>query len=155
MNRNEVAEFLGVSPKTVQRYVNEGKLKVVYVNGKGEYDNDEVLAFKQEKEMPVHRAIVAKGENLLSPQNQEELTECLQAIALYYRCRYLQQKMFLTISEAAIVSGLSKTGLRRAIKNNNLRAVKLGGTWKIPPQELRNYVDSCHINLLSADIPQV
>lgn len=58
MDKNQVMETLGVTERTVRRYVKSGKLKVVYINGKGFYNEAEVMRLKEELETPVHHAIV-------------------------------------------------------------------------------------------------
>jgi hypothetical protein len=52
MNKQEAAEFLGVSERALQRYTQQGRISARYVKGRTkptpEYDNEELERFKTE-----------------------------------------------------------------------------------------------------------
>ena len=52
----------------------------------------------------------------------------------------LDRKLTLTIAEAADLSGLPKAHIKRAVRGKKLRAVKVGGQWRIERGRLRAYV---------------
>ena len=152
MDINQTAEYLGVSHKTVRRYVKAGKLKVIYIDGKGVYDKSEVEELKKDKQTPIHRAIPipdnatstqvdTKGQITLSQVVPlEKMAQSLQIFEQYYGLQFLKLKLTLTVEEASKVSGLSKTGLKRDAKSGILKAIKQGGRWRIRPQDLQEYV---------------
>ncbi|NWF61921.1 hypothetical protein CEN49_22870 [Fischerella thermalis CCMEE 5273] len=144
MDINQVAEYLSVSHKTVRRYVKAGKLKVVYVDGKGVYDQSQVEALKEEKQTPVHRAIAVsetEGQTMLSQfVPPEQIIQFLQVFERYHNLQYLASKLTLTIEEAAMMSGFSRSGLREAVKSGTLKAIKQGGRWRVRSQDLEQYV---------------
>ncbi|NJO63925.1 MAG: helix-turn-helix domain-containing protein [Richelia sp. RM2_1_2] len=64
MLKQQVAEFLGCSQKTVERYVHEGKLSVRYEKTPGArgkpkavFDEQQVIRFKQELSKPTYLSI--------------------------------------------------------------------------------------------------
>jgi predicted transcriptional regulator len=62
MKKNEVADYLGCTPRTVNRYVKLEKLKVVYIKGEAVFEESEVEELKRELSTPVHRSIVVNEE---------------------------------------------------------------------------------------------
>ncbi|MHC5821848.1 MAG: helix-turn-helix domain-containing protein, partial [Nostoc sp.] len=101
MDINQAAEYLSVSHKTIRRYVKAGKLKVVYFDGKGMYDQAEVEALKIDKKTPVHRAIPvpldSEEETALSqfvpPKEWNQIIQFLQAFERYHNLQYLAAKL--------------------------------------------------------------
>lgn len=147
MNINQVAEYLSVSHKSVRRYVKAGKLKVVYVDGKGVYDQAQVEALKADKQTPVHRAIAVsgtEGQTALSQfvpyEEQVKIMQFLQVFERYYNLQYLEAKLTLSLEEAAMISGFSRAGLRSAVKSGTLKAIKQGGRWRVRSRDLEEYV---------------
>ncbi|NJO63926.1 MAG: helix-turn-helix domain-containing protein [Richelia sp. RM2_1_2] len=51
----------------------------------------------------------------------------------------------MRVDEAALISGVSKSGIKRAIKDERLKAIKEGGAWKICPQNLTEFVNGLYI----------
>lgn len=143
MNIAEVAKYLGVSHKSVRRYTKAGKLKVVYVNGKGAYNQREVEALKEEKQTPVHRAIVETGEQAVLSQLvlPDEIIRFLQVFERHHNLCISTAKLTLSLDEAAALSGFSRSGLREAVKSGTLKAIKQGGRWKVRIHDLTNYVN--------------
>ncbi|MBW4478630.1 MAG: helix-turn-helix domain-containing protein [Tolypothrix brevis GSE-NOS-MK-07-07A] len=145
MDINQVAEYLGVSHKTVRRYVKAGKLKVKYVEGKGVYDQAEVEALKLDKQTPVHRVFPSVEEDIqlsqfVPPEIEGRIIHRQQGFEEYYTLRYLEIKLTLTIEECAMISGFSKAGLRSAVKSGTLKAIKYGGRWRVRSRDLEEYV---------------
>jgi excisionase family DNA binding protein len=146
MDINQVAEYLGVSHKTVRRYVKAGKLKVMYIEGKGVYDQAEVEALKADKQIPVHRSFPVLDEvfelsQFVPAEIKNQIIQFPQEFKEYYNLQYLAAKLTLSLEEAAIMSGFSKAGLRSAVKSGALRAVKQGGRWRVRSRDLEQYID--------------
>jgi excisionase family DNA binding protein len=55
---------------------------------------------------------------------------------MLFRSNLYVHKGFLDIGEAARDLGVSVTTVRRLIKRQQLKAVKLGGTWRLPCKDL-------------------
>jgi excisionase family DNA binding protein len=151
MNKNEAAEYLGVSSKTVQRYAAKGKLKVVYVQGEAMFDDEEVKALYEELKTPVHRAIIDNMDKAIptlsmsvQPEISIEFLQDVHEIARSMRCDRLNKKMVLNLAEASEISGISKPRLRQAAKLGQLRAIKQGG-WKVRPADLWLYIDAIFV----------
>jgi excisionase family DNA binding protein len=146
MDINQVAEYLSVSHKTVRRYVKAGKLKVVYFEGKGTYDQSQVEALKLDKQTPVHRALPVVEEAIELSQfvpleTENQIIQFPQEFKEYYNLQFLAAKLTLSLEEAATMSGFSKAGLRCAVKSGILKAVKQGGRWKVRSRDLEKYVE--------------
>jgi excisionase family DNA binding protein len=146
MDINQVAAYLDVSHKTVRRYVKAGKLKVVYFEGKGVYDQAKVEALKADKQTPVHRAFPVVEEAIELSQfvpleTENQIIQFPQEFKEYYNLQYLAAKLTLSLEEAAIMSGFSKTGLRQAVKSGTLKAVKQGGRWRVRSRDLTEYIN--------------
>jgi excisionase family DNA binding protein len=76
MNKTEAAEFLGVSPRAVERYVSAGKLAGRYERGKtGQvlaFDETELQRFKDELNAPVARGTVADASPGARPDSERQ-----------------------------------------------------------------------------------
>jgi excisionase family DNA binding protein len=71
MNKQEAAEYLGVSVRAIERYVSAGKLPANYVRGKTgqvlNFDADVLERFKAELEAPVSRGTIEPDKARQSP----------------------------------------------------------------------------------------
>ena len=54
MNRVAAANFLGVSLRTFQRYVQDGKIAFQQVNGRPDFMEEELSRFRIESGTPIH-----------------------------------------------------------------------------------------------------
>ncbi len=52
------------------------------------------------------------------------------------------QKLMLSIVEASVISGLPKSYIRRSIKDEKLKAIRIGRSYKIKRQELDKFVNN-------------
>jgi hypothetical protein len=158
MDIDQVAEYLGVSHKTVRRYVKAGKLKVVYLDSKGVYDQTQVEALKADKQTPVHRAIPVPPETagttalsqFVPPEEQNQIIQFLQVFERHHNLQYLAVKLTLSLEEAAMMSGFSNAGLRSAVKSGTLKAIKYGGRWRVRSCDLE---DTTTINYHHCNLP--
>ncbi|MBD2771162.1 helix-turn-helix domain-containing protein [Iningainema tapete] len=147
MDKAAAAKFLGVSQRTIERYVKDKKIGVVYVNGTPTYSEEELTRFKDELQAPIHQPSLAPTMNdmdlspFVAPAQIDEGLECLKAIAHHYYLVGLQSKMVLSLSEAALISGISEKLLRTHIKAGSLKAIRLGKGWKLRQVDLQDFVD--------------
>jgi excisionase family DNA binding protein len=169
MNKKEAAEKLGVSAKTIERLVAKDKLHPVMVHGRtgleAQFDEAEIDALKTERDTPIHNAHPAKPSQDETRQpnqysnaialNQARglpaaLVELIQTLAnpgrgkrIAYPMITIESKMFLTVREAAALSGLGVSHLEDAIKRKKLKAHNLAHIRgrRIKRQDLDNYTN--------------
>ena len=160
MNKTEAAQFLGVSPRTLEGYVRERGLKMSYVRGKtrsvADFDSGELERFKTELEAPTERTVQ-------SPQNGAETSLArfaevpamqslggalvpiprgqMQAPVQMQALVPVADKFLLTLEEAGAMSNVSVARLRRAIQNNELSARRIGRGYRVRPDDLRRWID--------------
>jgi DNA-binding transcriptional MerR regulator len=150
MDIKAAAQFLGVSIKSIERYIKNKQIAVVIIDGKRDFSTEELIRFKEHKEQkkqPVYRPALAttQGDTQMSqPVSPEYLGEGLgymEAIARHFTCSDLHLKMVLTLKEAATISGLSAAFLRVNAKNGNLNARRIGKGWKVRSRDLDKFVE--------------
>jgi excisionase family DNA binding protein len=166
LTKKEAAEYLGVSTRTLERYVKTGKLSVRYEDSpNGEialFDSDELDQFSDDKQTPrikpasmdsdlamtTSDMVPSRGVGgLLAPF--QELTERL-ILALSERNEasnqmtpaMLQGKLLFTLAEAQIMTGLSREILIEAIKDGRLPSQIMGKGYRIKTKDLESFVDN-------------
>jgi excisionase family DNA binding protein len=144
--RQESADYLGVSTKTISKYVKQGKLSARYEKGPtGEalfLDKGEVEALKEAQVAYKPATQISVIPTLAHLPVETGTTErILEALA-----KALTQngpspsKLLLTIDEAAQVSGLPRSNLRAAIVESRLPAVHVSRRWLVKREVLEEYV---------------
>lgn len=162
MNKQEAADFLGVSVRALERYVSQGKISVRYEKGKtrptANFDEQELEQFKTELTQPTY-----KPRQIPTPSQQPEETalthsgevsEFGEVTAIDKLAgiieRLLQRefpsvpisdKLLLTIAEAQALTGLSRELLREAIATGELKAKVIGKGWRIKRSDLDKFID--------------
>jgi hypothetical protein len=145
MNKKEVAEFLGVSTRIIEKYSSEGKLgEVKYVRGKtgkqAEYNREAVEKLKQALESP-DTAIVTK-----TPDARLFVASLIEALGSREESRSasvrVSEKLLLNFNDCKLLTGLSEQNLREAIKSENLKAKIIGRGWKVKKQDLDDFVNN-------------
>jgi len=85
MNKTEAAEYLGVSPRAVERYVSAGKLPASYERGKTgkvlAIDETDLAAFKAELESPETRPTTPDKTRQIPAKRQEPTGATTTALA--------------------------------------------------------------------------
>jgi hypothetical protein len=146
MNKKEVAEFLNVSTRLVEKYASEGRLgEVTYVRGKtgkqAEYDREAVEALKVILESPDTALVVAK-----TPDARLIVASLVEAMASREESRSasvrVSEKLLLNLSDCRLLTGLSERSLRDAIKSGSLKAKIIGRGWKVKKQDLNDFVSN-------------
>ena len=164
MNKKEAADFLGISPRTLERYTTQKKLSVTYRQGKTAaeaiYDEAELRRFKdalENKTFPTRPAVEAPATDvqaLVATARATGLTEAVGAFRNDFidALRALRvdgqqpggvaisEKLTLSLQEAAQLSGLSRGHLRQAIEGKKLKARIIGRGWKVKREDLEAYV---------------
>jgi len=132
MNKQEAADFLGVEPRTLERYVKQGLIGVRYEKGKTRpvpvYDDGELQEFKAKQEQPTYRGAVERMEpittgadnsdnslssslSLLRDPAQAEAFTGIMATAIAQALATEQARQtdkFLTLDDAAAMIGVSR-----------------------------------------------
>jgi hypothetical protein len=142
--KDQTAAALHVSTKQVERFSQAGQLQPMrWTRPTGGqpinvYAPDDVdrLAHKLLPSRPYvapPEPPASNGHGLrrqAAPATMDVLTQSLLAVAQRLGEPPVEQKVYLTLDEAARVSGLSKAYLRRACQERSVMAIKDGG-WKI------------------------
>ena len=167
MNKQEAAEFLGVSVRALERYVQQGRIGVKYEKGKtrstANFDLGELEVFKSELSQPTIKPAVESRQNPTEPSVESdkpvlyagEITELgdltvidkLSSIIEGLLARgetqpsvSIADKLLLTVPEAQALTGLSKDFLRDAIQDGTLKAKVIGRSWRIKRSDLEEFV---------------
>ncbi len=168
LTKQQAAEFLGVTVRTLERYTQEGKIGGRYEKGKTRsvlvYDEEELRAFKTELETKTYKPAVNP-----TPTNTDldgsELSRFVagaQLIPLLDGLNHLidvvklvreeqevdrltvpiHHKLTLSLAEASALAGISRTRLREAIRDGTLQARIIGRGYRVKRTDLEDYVDS-------------
>jgi excisionase family DNA binding protein len=164
MNKIEAAEFLGISPRSLERYTASGRIAAAYVKGRTrptlEYSREDLDAFKAELEAPVEKPIVPNPDTKAlariggnaSPRaivpRSGELTALVQLLNEYSSAARHDKptasecaaKLLLTLAEAQVLTGLSRGVLRQAIEAKKLKARLIGKAFRIKRTDLDSYI---------------
>jgi hypothetical protein len=143
MNKKEVAEYLKVSTRIVEKYASEGRLgEVTYIRGKtgkqAEYDQEAVENLKRILESP-DTALTTN-----SPDARLFAAQLVEALAIREQPRNeairTSEKILLNLIDCRLLTGLSDANLRGAIKSEKLKARIIGHGWKVKRQDLDEFI---------------
>jgi len=158
MNKKQAAEFLGITPRTLERHMSAGRIAYEMRRGKtGEeayFDPASVERFRADHLSPVIPGKVEEASQALattSPvslarqaptsQNGHQFAAMIAAaINSAPSISDLAHKLTLSLVEASQLSGLSRNHLRAAIEAKKLKARIIGRGWKIKRDDLDLYV---------------
>jgi hypothetical protein len=160
--KQEAADYLDVSVRTVESYAAQNKLSVTYARGKrgqvAMFDDEELQRLKAELSEPIYpqRPTVAGSPEKLTtrPNGQsnalaqvdtfavlDRLAEMLKAQKEHeYSKVKLSEKLTLDLSEAAQLSGLSEWRLRTDAKAGKLKSITGGRGYRVRRADLDAYV---------------
>lgn len=161
MYKEEVAEFLGVSIRAVERYTKDKKLTANYEmmprgGQKAVYDPKEVSALKLQMEMPkivenkptrqpdlgVGDVVSGQEQTGLALQGQHFINRFDELASYLIKDKIsVDKKLTLSLAEAAQLAGLSKNYLKKAIDGGELKAAKRGKGWNIKRSDLEMWVE--------------
>lgn len=162
MNKQEAADYLGCSVRAVERYVQKGKISVIYEKGKTRsvamFDKIELESFKEQLERSLIKPVVESRQ--MSPESQSELAmhnessgevvgvdevdglSSIIELLINNQSVRVAEKLLLTVPEAQKMTGLSREILMDAIADGNLKAKKIGKPWRIKRSDLENFVEN-------------
>jgi hypothetical protein len=144
MNKKEVAEFLKVSTRIVEKYASEARLgEVIYIRGKtgkqAEYDREAVENLKRMLESPdTSLATRSPDARLFAAQLVEAMTNREEARSASVR---VSEKLLLNLNDCRLLTGLSDANLRDTIKSGKLKAKIIGRGWKVKRQDLDKFIN--------------
>lgn len=153
MDKKQVAEFLSVTIRAVERYQQQGKLNPQYTKGKTSmkavYDDEEVKRLKEELEAPP--AIeMTPSTTTTAVAKRGDVAPVIAALAQLLEERQegkgkpqqvpVESKPLLKISEAQALTGLSRDTLKEAIEKKKLKARKEGKAYRITRKALDEYI---------------
>lgn len=168
MNKQEAADYLGVSIRALERYVQQGRISVTYEKGKtrptAHFEPTELEAFKAELEQPTIKPAFESRQIATEPQSDigklrhhpgeiarfdevgvidklSGIIELLIEKADSHPVVPIADKLLLTIAEAQALTGLSREFLRDAIAAGELKAKQIGKSWRVKRSDLLEYVD--------------
>ncbi len=170
-NKQEAADYLGVSVRTLLRLVDQGKLGHMPKRRPAEetrFDPSELERYQRvmkdaaagivsgvvvpvtpdtpfEKQALERRAggvtitpvTLGTGDTLDTPAMQDRMLRAFEAMASPVR---LSDKLTLSLTEAALLAGLSRAHLREAIANKKLKARIIGRGWRVKRDDLDAYI---------------
>ena len=159
LSKKEAAEYLGISSRTLERHVKDGKIGVRYqpgaTNDVAMFDEQDLENFKNDRQAPKIKPTVVQSTSELVDQpltNQIAQTSggFLAPLITPFRDfserlfsspALLQGKMLVTLNEAQIITGLSRDTLMTAIKSGELEARIIGKAYRIKRKQLDRYID--------------
>jgi excisionase family DNA binding protein len=161
MNKKEVAAFLGISTRLVEKYASEGRLgEITYVRGKtgkqAEYNQEAVEKLKSALESPdTSLATTTPDARLFVAQLVEAITTREQANIEAIRGLLsgsvedprsasvrVSEKILLNLSDCRSLTGLSDDFLRDAIHSRTLKAKIIGRGYKVKRQDLDEFINN-------------
>ncbi len=164
MNKQEAAEFLGVSVRALERYVQQGRIGVTYEKGKtrptANFEPQELEAFKEELNQPTIKPAFQSRQTPTEPQVESDkpvlyggeiaefgvidklssIIESLLGRSETQPTVPIADKLLLTLPEAQLLTGLSKEFLRDAINDGTLKAKLIGRSWRVKRADLEQYI---------------
>ncbi len=159
MNKKEASEILGVSIRLVEKYAAEGRLgKITYIRGKtgkqAEYNQDAVENLKAALESPDTalttnspdaRLFAAKLVEAMASREQahvEAIRRLLSGSTEETRSASVRvsEKILLNLTDCRLLTGLSQSTLKDAIKSEKLKAKIVGRGWKVKRRDLDEFI---------------
>jgi excisionase family DNA binding protein len=149
MNKEEAAETLGISVRSLQRLVQSEKISVTYKRGESGkqeaiFNGDEIETFKQQRDIEsVKPAAATTGDTALARNDANQFLQVLrQAITPETKAAGvpIADKPLLKLDEAAALTGLSRDTLRAAIDTKELNGKLIGRAFRIKRADLDEYI---------------
>ena len=159
LSKKEAAEYLGISSRTLERHVKDGKIGVRYqpgaTNDVAMFDEQDLENFKNERQTPkIKPTVVQSTSELLDQPPTDRIAQTsggfLAPIITPFRDFserlfsfpfLLQGKTLVNLNEAQIITGLSRDILMSAIKSGELEARIMGKAYRIKRKELDRFID--------------
>ena len=167
MNKQEASDFLGVSVRALERYVQQGRISVKYEKGKtrptAHFEQAELEAFREELSQPTVKPAFEPRQ--ISPEQQQETGITVYAPGEFTEfCEFatvdrlasiiegllskgeneqvpIADKLLLTMAQAQALTGLSREFIKDAISSGELKAKLIGRAWRIKRNDLDQYIE--------------
>ncbi len=151
MKKEEAAEFLGISVRSLQRLTQKKAITLIQKRGESGkqesfYDVDELTEYKRKRDVEtVNPAVAPSKDTALARNDATQFFEMLKdAVAPKQKSGSVEiaDKPLLKLDEAAALTGLSRQILRDAIKAEELKAKLIGRAYRIKRDDLDDFIKS-------------
>jgi len=167
MNKQQAAEYLGVSVRALERYVQQGKISVKYEKGKtrstANFEETELELFKEQLNQPIVKPAVDSRQistELPSEQGKivhhsgevkevgeitviDKLSSIIEGLLGEKQPQVaVGEKILLTVVEVQQLTGLSREFLKEAIAAGQLPAKVIGKSWRVKRSDLDDFIDN-------------
>jgi excisionase family DNA binding protein len=161
MNKQEAAEYLEISVRTLESHMAKGNINFGHLRGKTrptvDFKEEDLQRFKADLETPVIRVSQIPAESrekslarldedqptgkngvlAIAAQDFPALVAAIRNIPQNPAEVPISEKMALTLPEAAEISGFSEHAIRRAIKSGEIKVCRSGRSHKVSPDDLK------------------
>lgn len=135
MDKKQAADYLGISTRTLERYVSEGKIQATLEPGKTRptlsFNQSDLDRFKEGYQTAIVKPV--KIDKVTKPEPPPMLLDMPVPTT---------DKLLLTIPEISKLTGLSKDFIRSEIYYERLHAKKIKGRWFSSSQYVADWVKS-------------
>jgi excisionase family DNA binding protein len=152
MNKTEAAKKLGISIRSLQRLVQNKQISVTHKRGKSGkqeaiFDADELEKYKtiRDAETPKLATVPTNDKMTLARNDANQFLQVLrQAMTIDAKTAGvpIADKPLLKLDEAAVLTGLSRDTLRRAINTKELNGKLIGRAFRIKRADLDEFIKS-------------
>jgi excisionase family DNA binding protein len=149
MNKEQAAEALGISVRSLQRLVQSEKLSVTYKRGESGkqeaiFSANELENYKRGRDTEtVKPAAATSNDTTLARNDANKFLDILrQAITPETKADAvpIADKPLLKLDEATALTGLSRDTLRQAIGTGELKGKMIGKAYRIKRTDLDGYI---------------
>jgi excisionase family DNA binding protein len=152
LTKQEAANLLGVTIRSIEGYVKKGRLSVAYTKGErgniAVFDEQELEKLKAERdqvtfvERPATDQPHAGSLALMRPDAGRALAALVEAIqsAPARPSANVSEKLMLTLADASALTSLSVNHLREALHAGRLKGKIIGRGYKIKRTDLDTYI---------------
>ena len=150
MNKEQAAEALGISVRSLQRLVQSEKVSVTYKRGESGkqeaiFNAEEIEKYKRERDTEtVKPATVPTGDTALARNDANQFLDILRQAVTPQQTPVVDvsiaDKPLLKLNEAAALTGLSRDTLRAAIDTKELKGKMIGKAFRIKRADLDEYI---------------
>ncbi len=154
MNKEQAANELGISVRSLQRLVQSEKISVIYKRGESGkqeaiFRREEIESYKRGRDAEtVKPAIATTGDTALARSDAtngdtslaRNVIEAIFNLGLQKPAVAIADKPLLKLDEAAALTGLSRQILRQAIEDGKLKGRIIGRAYRIKRDDLDGFV---------------
>jgi excisionase family DNA binding protein len=154
MTKDEAANELGISVRSLQRIVQSKKISVIYKRGESGkqeaiFNRGEIQNYKQQRDAEtVKPATATTGDTALARSDAatgdtalaRNVIETIFNLGLQKPAVAIADKPLLKLDEAAALTGLSRQLLRQAIDDGKLKGRIIGRAYRVKRDDLDKYI---------------